>query len=153
MNSDKPQLASVINKITGQFFVTFNNYDAKRKGLSRPKGNFKWIQKRVSEIKAGTKSLDKTPSILHDFDDGLMWAFAASKLEDWQERRLKRRINLSDTMVVEKRIAHIMESKGLKNIRVLKTKGPDKTKWDSFKWGSWTPENKSKNNCIDCLKS
>jgi hypothetical protein len=143
-NSDKPQIATVIfNKVTKQFFVTFNNYDAKEKGLSRPKNNFKWIKKRVAEIKAGTKSLERTPSILHVLDSGLMWAIAASNIDDWQEKRLKRRCELKDTAIIEKRIAYRMESKGFTNMRVLKTKGPDKTKWDSYQWGAWTPENKS----------
>jgi|SRR5882672_2764469 len=143
-NSNRPQVATVIfNKITNQFFVTFNNYDATKIGLARPKGNFKWIQKRVEEIRFGTKSLDKTPSILHVLDDGLLWAFSASKLEDWQEKRLKRRYELNEVASVEKRLAHRMESNGFKNIRVLKTKGPEKTKWDAFSWGAWTPENKS----------
>jgi len=143
-NSEKPQLATVIfNKVTNQFFVTFNNFDAKKKGLARPKGNYKWVKKRVAEIKAGTVPLEKSPSVLHNFDDGLLWAFEASNVDDWQERPLKHRIDLKDVAAVEKRLAYRMESLGFKNIRSYKTKGPEKTKWDSFGWGAWTPENKS----------
>lgn len=143
-NNDRLQIATVIfNKVTMQFFVTFNNFDAKRKGLARPKGNFKWVEKRVAEIKAGTVPLEKSPSVLHSFDAGLLWAFGNSNIDDWQERRCKQQIELTDVETVEKRLAYRMEALGFTNIRVYKTKGPDKTKWDSFGWGAWTPENKS----------
>lgn len=143
-NSNRPQIATVIfNKVTNQFFVTFNNFDAKKKGLARPKGNYKWVKKRIAEIKAGTVPLEKSPSVLHSFDDGLLWAFEASNINDWQERRFKKLIDLKDVASVEQRIAYRMESLGYSNIRSYKTKGPGKTKWDSFGWGAWTPENKS----------
>jgi len=151
-NSDKPQIATVIfNKITNQFFVTFNNFDAKSKGLIRPKGNYKWTKKRAAEIHAGTVPLSQSPSVLHNFDAGLLWAFEASNLDDWQERRMKRRLELKDVSAIEKRLAYRMESRGFSNIRAYKTKGPEKTKWDSYSWGAWTPENKTQKQIFTML--
>ena len=139
-SSTRPQVATVIfNKITNQFFVTFNNADAKKKGLSRPKGNYKWVKKRIAEIEAGTKSLERTPGLLHSFDMGLLWAFENSDINDWQERPLKRQFQLTEVSNVEKRLAHRMERLGFNNIRSLKTKGPDKSAWDNYNWGTWNP--------------
>ena len=136
----KNQLVTVVtNEKTKQFFVTFNNEDTDTTGFSRLKYNFNWVCKRIKEIEAGTKSLSKTPSILHSFDSGMFWAMKNSNLEDWSAVTDDKVIALEDVKTVEAAIAKSFEDKGYTNVRSHMAKGPEAKFMGSYAWGSWNP--------------
>lgn len=142
----KNQVATVLkNDTTKQFFITFNNEDARTKGASRILGNHKWLEKRIAEIKGGVQSIEDNPGILHALDNGINWAIRNSNVKDWHVSTREESCTLEEVMTVEHDWASKLEKLGYVNVRIKKAKGPEARIWAAYKWGSWNPNMTFKN--------